>query len=128
MKEIFRGMVELLHHGESFVAATIFDQSGSAPRTSGARMLVRVDGTIHGTIGGGRLEADAIQAARKVLLSGQSAILSFQLTGEDAASMDMICGGQGQVLLDFIDGADETNRIIYEEATAILETDRERDG
>jgi xanthine dehydrogenase accessory factor len=55
------------------------------------------------------------------LLSGQPVIWSYQLTGEDVASMDMICGGQGQVLLDFIDGKAETNRIIYEEATAILE-------
>ena len=122
MKIIFREMAGLLQNGESFVVATVFDQSGSAPRTSGAKMLVRTDGTISGSIGGGRLEADAIQAARKVLLSGQPLIWSFQLTGEDAASMDMICGGEGKVLLDFIDGTDETNRIIYEEATAILET------
>jgi len=121
MRKIFREMAGLLHNGESFVVATVFDQSGSAPRTSGAKMLIRTDGTISGTIGGGRLEADAIQAARQVLLAEQAAIWSFQLTGEDAASMDMICGGQGRVLLDFIDGTDETNRIIYEEATAILE-------
>ncbi len=122
MKKIFREMADLLRKGESFVVATVFDQSGSAPRTSGAKMLVRTDGTISGTIGGGRLEADAIQAAHKVILSGQPAIWSFQLTGEDAASMDMICGGRGQVLLDFIEGKDETTRIIYEEAMAILET------
>ena len=122
MKKIFREMAALLGKGESFVVATVFDQSGSAPRTSGAKMLVRTDGTISGTIGGGRLEADAIQAAQKVILSGQPAIWSFQLTGEDAASMDMICGGRGQVLLDFIDGKDETTRIIFKEAMAILET------
>ena len=121
MKEIFREMVEFLHKGESFVVATIFDQSGSAPRTSGAKMLIRADGTITGTIGGGRLEADVIQIARKALLSEQPVIWSFQLTGEDAASMDMICGGQGQVLLDFIDALVETNRVIYEEAATILD-------
>lgn len=115
-------MVELLRNGDSFVAATIFDRSGSAPRKSGAKMLVRADGTISGTIGGGRLEADAIEAARQVLLSGRPVIWSFELTGEDAAGMDMICGGRGQVLLDYIDGTVETTRIIYEEAAAILET------
>jgi xanthine dehydrogenase accessory factor len=122
MKVIFREMAWLLHKGESFVVATVFDQSGSSPRTSGAKMLVRADGTISGTIGGGRLEADAIKAALKVLLSGRPVIRSFQLAGEDAASMDMICGGQGQLLLDFIDGTDEITQIIYEEAIAILET------
>src|ERR1700690_1185018 len=122
MKKIIREMNGLLQTGESFVVATVFDQSGSAPRTSGAKMLVMTDGTTSGTIGGGRLEADAIQAARKVLLSGQPVIWSFELTGEDAASMDMICGGEGKVLLDFVDGTDETNRTIYEEAATILET------
>jgi xanthine dehydrogenase accessory factor len=121
MKIIFREINRLLHAGESFVLATIFEQSGSAPRMSGAKMLVRADGTISGTIGGGRLEADAMQAAREVLLSGQPKIWSFQLTGEDVAGMDMICGGQGQVLLDFIDSTDATNLRIYEEANAILE-------
>ena len=70
MKIIFDEMARLLQEGESFVVATVFDQSGSAPRTSGAKMLVKTDGTVSGTIGGGRLEADALQAARKALLSG----------------------------------------------------------
>ncbi len=121
MKKLFREMADLLDKGESFVVAVIFDQSGSAPRTSGARMLVRMNGEIRGTIGGGRLEADAIEVARKVLISGQPVILSFKLTGEDVSGMDMMCGGQGQVLLDFIDGSDETSALIYREAAAILE-------
>jgi xanthine dehydrogenase accessory factor len=122
MKKIFREMADLLLNGESFVVATVFDQSGSAPRRSGAKMLLREDGKIRGTIGGGRLEADAIQVARQVLLSKQPVIWPFELTGKDASSMDMICGGHGQVLLEFIDGKDEINRIIYEEAMVILET------
>lgn len=122
MKEIFRQMVGLLRNRECFVVATIFDQSGSTPRMSGAKMLLQADDVVRGTIGGGRLEADAIKMAHSVLLSRQPAIWSFQLTGEDVASMDMICGGQGQVLLDFIDGMDQANLLIYEGATAILET------
>ncbi len=121
MKKLFREMADLLHRNENFVVATIFDQAGSAPRTAGAKMLVKKDGAISGTIGGGRLEAEAIRAAQQVLTTGKPMIHSFLLTGEDAASMDMICGGQGRVLLDFIEGSDETNLIIYEKAAAILE-------
>ena len=121
MKIIFREIADLLHSGESFVVATVFDQSGSAPRRSGAKMLIRANGTISGTIGGGRLEADAMQAAIQVLHSGQPKIWAFQLTGEDASDMDMICGGHGRVLLDFVDGMDATSLRIYEEANVILE-------
>ncbi|HTZ19151.1 MAG TPA: XdhC family protein [Dissulfurispiraceae bacterium] len=120
MKKIYREMVELLHKKENFVVATIFDQAGSAPRTTGAKMLVKTDGTISGSIGGGRLEAEAIQAARNVLTTGRPIIHTFLLTGEDAASMDMICGGQGRVLLDFIDSSDESNRLIFEEAYEVI--------
>jgi xanthine dehydrogenase accessory factor len=121
MKKLYREMVDLLRKKEDFVVATIFDQAGSAPRTTGAKMLVRKDGTISGTIGGGRLEAEAIQAAKKVLSTRHPVIHSFLLTGEDAASMDMICGGQGRVLLDFIDGSDEANLRVFEGASEILQ-------
>ena len=48
-------------------------------------------------------------------------IQQFSLTGEDVAEMDMVCGGQGEVLLDFVDASDESNRITYAEAAAISE-------
>jgi xanthine dehydrogenase accessory factor len=121
MKKIFGEIVELMGDKQSFVVATIFDQNGSAPRTTGAKMLVRKDGTISGTVGGGRLEAEAIRAALDVLKSGMPVIHEFVLTGEDAAGMDMICGGTGRVLLDYIDGSNENSRVVYEEASSILE-------
>lgn len=59
--------VELLQRKESFSIATIFDKTGSSPRTVGAKMVVRRDGSIVGTIGGGRLEASAIRLAMEAL-------------------------------------------------------------
>lgn len=121
MKKMYREAVQLLRKGESFVLATIFDKTGSVPRTAGAKMIVRADGSIVGTIGGGRLEADAIDLAGRILSSKQSAVHSFNLAGNAVASMDMICGGKGELLLDFIDAGDENNRTIYEAAENILE-------
>ncbi|MDR3561567.1 MAG: XdhC family protein [Negativicutes bacterium] len=120
MKRFFRQMADLLQNQESFVVATIFDKTGSAPRTAGTKMVIRQNGSIVGTIGGGRLEGEAIRLAGEVLLSGQSVIQSFNLTGEDVAGMDMICGGQGEILLDFIDAGDESNHEIYQKAAEIL--------
>lgn len=114
--KLYRQMVELLRKGESFAVATIFDNIGSAPRTNGAKMFVRADGSTAGSIGGGRLEADAIRSAMEALSSRQTVIQSFDLTSKDVAGMDMICGGKGEVLIDFVDAGDENIRLVYEAA------------
>jgi xanthine dehydrogenase accessory factor len=114
-------MAQLLQRRESFSVATIFDNIGSAPRTNGAKMLVREDGTIVGSIGGGRLEADAIRAALETLSAKQTVIQSFDLTSKDAAGSDMICGGKGEILIDFVDADDDNNRMLYGAAAEIHE-------
>ena len=93
MENLYKEMVALLQHGESFAVATIFDTSGSAPRDAGAKMIVRADGSIIGTIGGGRLEARAIARATEIIPARKTEIQSFDLTSTDAAGSDMICGG-----------------------------------
>ncbi len=121
MDNLYREMAELLRKRESFAVATIFDKSGSAPRTEGAKMVVRTDGSIMGTIGGGRLEAGVIDLARKVIPARKSVIQSFDLTSTDAAGSDMICGGSGEILVDFIDAHDDDNLKIYDEAAEIVD-------
>jgi len=120
MKNLYKEMVGLLQNGESFAVATIFDKSGSAPRTEGAKMVVLADGSIKGTIGGGRLEASAIDLAREMIPARKTVIHSFNLTSKDAAGSDMICGGSGEILLDFIDARDYNNLKIYNEAAEIV--------
>jgi xanthine dehydrogenase accessory factor len=112
MRELFEAMAELLAGGQSFVVATLFDRVGSAPRMAGAKMVVRPDGSIAGTIGGGRLEADAMRAAREVLATRRSTLQAFDLTSLDVAGTDMICGGRGQILLDFVDAADPASQAV----------------
>jgi xanthine dehydrogenase accessory factor len=94
--------------------ATIFHSSGSAPRSAGAKMIICSDGSILGTVGGGRLEAETIELAKKVLNTRRSLIQAFDLTGTDAAGIGMICGGEGEILVDYIDAGNENNRQIYE--------------
>lgn len=70
-------------------------------------MVVFADGSIEGTIGGGKLEAEAIRTA--VVSMGTMSGVRFpftrivQFNGADAASMDMICGGEVNLLFEFID-------------------------
>ncbi len=121
MKNLYNSMVDLLIKKENFVVATLFDKTGSAPRSDGAKMIVRADGSIIGTIGGGRLEAEAIELAKKMIPQQKSVIQLFDLTGKDAAESDMICGGKGEILIDFIDAADEINLAIYSAVVEIIE-------
>jgi xanthine dehydrogenase accessory factor len=90
----------LLEKQRPFVIATIVTQEGSAPRTAGTKMLIGAE-TCVGTIGGGSLEAKVTAMAEGLLGETRSALrMPFDLTRDDTAAMDMICGGRGAVLLD----------------------------
>ena len=124
MKDLIREMVLLLSQGESLVLATLFTRSGSAPQTAGARMLIRGDGTILGTIGGGALEAQVQDMAVEAFKDRGVVLQEFVLTGEDASGMNMICGGRVEVLVEFIDATEEQTLEIYREVLATMEAHR----
>lgn len=115
MRNLWREMSDLLARGERFVTATIFSRSGSAPRTAGAKMIIKADGSTSGTIGGGKLEWETILLAREVLQSRQPRLVNFDLTGARTEDMDMICGGTGEVLLDYHDAGAGSSVEIYAE-------------
>lgn len=113
MDDVLTRIVQLLDQGEGLALATLVGRAGSAPRTAGARMIVRADGTIVGTIGGGLLEARVQQAAAGLAQERTPRLLEFRLTGRDAAETEMICGGNVTVLLDWIDAGDAASREAY---------------
>lgn len=119
MKKLYKNLIQLLSSGENVVLATIFHSAGSAPRSAGAKMIIRADGSIIGTVGGGRLEAETIELAKQVRDNRRSLIQPFDLTGSDAAGAGMICGGSGEILLEYIAAANGDNQQIYE---AVLST------
>lgn len=92
----------LQNDGEDLVLATVLSKSGSAPCLAGAKMAVRANGISIGTVGGGVLEAAAQKKGAQVFKSRVAEVLSFDLSGEDAASMQMICGGNVKLLVDYI--------------------------
>lgn len=62
----------LLAAGIPAVLLTVISSRGSAPRHAGTRALLTAAG-LEGTVGGGALEARAVEAARQSLESGISA-------------------------------------------------------
>lgn len=109
-----------LTQGKNLCLATIVNQIGSAPRALGASFLVRADGSIAGTIGGGRLEADVITAAVQTLSSKESRILHFRLKGTEASQTDMLCGGDVDVYLEPVLAGDQAALDIFSAAAQVL--------
>ena len=90
---------DLVKSGTTFILATIVSHSGSTPRTAGSQLIVTADGRGFGTIGGGLLEARAMSRAVALIEGERSAVMPFDLSFQAVDSMDMICGGQADVLL-----------------------------
>jgi xanthine dehydrogenase accessory factor len=107
MISVWRAALEEFQQGRDFVLATILDVRGSSPRHVGARFLVRRNGSIVGTIGGGLFEAEVRQFAASALESGTSHRALFSFTGKDSHSSQMICGGEAEVLVEFVSAKDK---------------------
>ncbi len=102
MKNIIDATISMLEENTSVVWATVVSQEGSAPRGSGSRMLLGKDGTTLGSIGGGRLEGEAIKAAGVHLKEKGAELLTFSLSGQEVAAAGMICGGNVRIYLETI--------------------------
>ncbi len=81
---------------------TIISTKGSAPRKSGAKMIVFSDGSILGSIGGGCSEGEVINIARDIINSGGYKIHNVDMTGDIAEEEGMVCGGVMEVLIEAI--------------------------
>ena len=80
----------------------VLSSTGSTPVKSGSMMAVNAMGKGYGTIGGGCSEAAAVNKARRVIGTGQSKIVEFDMSAEVAAGSGMVCGGVMRVLIEDI--------------------------
>ncbi len=98
--DIYEELVRLRRLGQKCAIATIVQVNGSIPSFESAKMLIREDGAIVGTIGGGCVEAEVWNAAREVMETEKPKHLNFNL-GQDAAyDNGLICGGQLNVFIE----------------------------
>jgi xanthine dehydrogenase accessory factor len=88
--QIYEEVLRLKRLGRTSAIATIVECRGSSPQKQGAKMLVRDDGSTMGTLGGGCLEADVVQAARMAIKDGNPMTLPFELTEHEGG---LVCGG-----------------------------------
>ena len=98
--DVYEELVRLRNLGQKCALATIVEVRGSIPSYESAKLLVREDGSMIGTIGGGCVEAEVWNAAREVIETEKPKHLTFNL-GQDAAyDNGLICGGQLDVFVE----------------------------
>jgi xanthine dehydrogenase accessory factor len=95
--QIYEEVLKLKKQGRASAIATIVECRGSSPQKQGAKMLVRDDGSIMGTLGGGCLEADVVQAAMMTIKNGEPMTLPFELTEREGG---LVCGGTVLVYIE----------------------------
>ncbi|MXZ03714.1 MAG: XdhC family protein, partial [Chloroflexi bacterium] len=101
MESVFKAAVQELDDKNPMVVATVVRTSGSTPQKSGAKLLVREDGSGVGTLGGGCVEGDIWFAAQELLKRGGDAELRDYQLNEDLAAQDgLVCGGTMYFLID----------------------------
>ena len=98
--DIYEQIVQLRREGRCGAVATIVNVRGSIPSFRTAKMLVRDDGSIVGTIGGGCVEADVWQAAREVMESEKPRTLHFDLNQDPKYDTGLVCGGTLEVFIE----------------------------
>ncbi len=110
----------LLASGEKLVLARIIRRSGSAPRDVGSMCVVTRDG-IFGSVGGGSIEFQMVQSARRLLDSAESSVYRFRMNNEDVAETGMICGGDVDLFLEPIFPDNNTKVALYENVAKRVE-------
>src|SRR5207245_5205302 len=98
--DVYEELVRLRNLGQKCALATIVEVRGSIPSYESAKLLVRDDGSMIGTIGGGCVEAEVWNAAREVIATEKPRHLSFNLGQEAAYDNGLICGGQLDIFVE----------------------------
>jgi xanthine dehydrogenase accessory factor len=136
--DIFEEIAKLKHEGRRGALATIVNVRGSIPSVMAGKMLVRDDGSIAGTVGGGCVESDVRKGAMEVMRDGQPRTFNFNLDQQPDDDNGVVCGGSLQVFVEpvvpdprlYIFGAGHVGLAVYKIATlagfeTVVSDDRE---
>lgn len=96
---IYEAILDLQRSGYSGALCTILESHGSVPRHAGSKMLVREDGTLVGSVGGGEIENRVIQEAHSAIQDGKPRKLNYKMVDPNAGDPG-ICGGQAEVYVE----------------------------
>ena len=85
--EDIHDLVELADQGRDCVLAVVLETNGSTPCKVGAKAIMDAEGVIHGTIGGGLVEAETQRCAAEAIETGHPVVLDFNLDESTPSAM-----------------------------------------
>ena len=100
MSDILEELLEARRAGRPCALATVAATKGSVPRHPGAKMIVYPDGSISGTVGGGKFESLVIAEALACLERKETLLKTWPLREDEPDSFGAICGGEVTVLIE----------------------------
>jgi len=98
--DIYEEIIRLRRQGRKAALATIVHTAGSIPSFQASKMLVRDDGSIFGTVGGGCVEAEVWAAAREVMEQEKPRKLTFNLNADPRYDIGLTCGGTLEIFIE----------------------------
>jgi xanthine dehydrogenase accessory factor len=99
-EHVFHVAIEILQGGEKAAMSTLISSKGALPTSEQSKMLGTSEGTIIGTVGGGRLEVAIWIEARHVIATGKSSLKQFSLSEAHAGAPGQPCGDIVEILTE----------------------------
>jgi len=100
MNDAILTLAQTLESKQSAVLATVIQVSGASPAKVGAKLLLRADDTMAGTVGGGKLEEAILAECRQARAEGQPRIAHYALAETGAEAIGTLCGGDVRVFIE----------------------------
>jgi xanthine/CO dehydrogenase XdhC/CoxF family maturation factor len=89
--------------GLGVALATVVRTWGSAPRQPGSQMSINALGDFVGSVSGGCVEGAVIEEATTVIETGETKLLSFGVTNEQAWEVGLACGGKVEIFVERVE-------------------------
>lgn len=99
MTDIYRKLNEASQDGLPVCLCVVIETKGAVPRHAGCKMLVYPDGRTYGSVGGGQVENETVDAALRALKTGQPEILRYTLDPNHPTAVG-VCGGDVTVYIE----------------------------
>jgi xanthine dehydrogenase accessory factor len=94
VREILQELDRWRAAGDRIAIATVVATRRSAPRPIGSKLAVSEGGELAGSVSGGCVESEVVEAAHEVLAGGEPRLLTFGISDDLALSVGLPCGGE----------------------------------
>ena len=112
--------IDWINEGKKVAFATVIGTWGSSPRPVGSQLVINDQGAFVGSVSGGCIEGSVIGEALNTISDGESRILNFGVTNDEAWEVGLACGGDIRILVQNSDNIGILQRILDEMPFAVI--------